>query len=228
LASAGRACALAEGAVRRHGQRPTVTGYDTSGWIRLFAPASGAAGGLAGLIFVGLSVNMRAVLEFEKKHKRNLLTRRAIESLVGLLSLLLICVVALTPHIYIWVLAAFILLTAAISAVSPVLALFAYRREEWRRLVVLQRLALAFPFTACLLLCGTTLAIGRGGGLFWLPAAYVIAVAMASVNAWVLLVQVQRGIPQRATPDKKIARAAIRSRAGRKHRQGGGNRKAAR
>jgi uncharacterized membrane protein len=201
-----------------------MTGYDTSGWIRLFAPASGAAAGLAGLIFVSLSVNIRAVLEFEKKHQRNLLTRRAIESLVGLLSLLVICIVALTPHIYTWVLAAFVLLTAVVSAVSPAIALYAYSREEWRMLVVLGRLVLACPFTLCLLLCGITLAIGHGGGLYWLPVAYVVGVVMASVNAWVLLVEVQRGIPQRKAPARKGAGTAIRADVKRSRRRAAANR----
>jgi hypothetical protein len=30
------------------------------------------------------------------------------------------------------------------------------------------------------------------GGLFWLPAAFVVAVFVAAVNAWVLLVEVVR------------------------------------
>jgi hypothetical protein len=44
----------------------------------------------------------------------------------------------------------------------------------------------------CLLVCGSTLAAGHGGGLFWLPAAIVIAIVVASVNSWVLLVEVLR------------------------------------
>jgi len=39
---------------------------------------------------------------------------------------------------------------------------------------------------------GITLAAGHGGGLFWLPAAFVLAVFVAAVNAWVLLVEVLR------------------------------------
>ena len=39
---------------------------------------------------------------------------------------------------------------------------------------------------------GITLAAGHGGGLFRLPAAFVIAIVAASVNSWVLLVEVLR------------------------------------
>ena len=43
-----------------------------------------------------------------------------------------------------------------------------------------------------LLLSGVTLATGHGGGLYWLPAAFVLAIAIAAINAWVLLVEVLR------------------------------------
>lgn len=38
----------------------------------------------------------------------------------------------------------------------------------------------------------STLAAAAGGGLFWLPAAFVLAVFVAAVNAWVILVEVLR------------------------------------
>jgi hypothetical protein len=46
--------------------------------------------------------------------------------------------------------------------------------------------------TIVLAVTGSTLAAGAGGGLLWLPAAFVLAVFVAAVNAWVLLVEVLR------------------------------------
>jgi hypothetical protein len=37
-----------------------------------------------------------------------------------------------------------------------------------------------------------TLAADHGGGLYWLPVAFVLAIFIASINAWVLLVEVLR------------------------------------
>jgi hypothetical protein len=37
-----------------------------------------------------------------------------------------------------------------------------------------------------------TLAAGHGGGPDWLPAAFVLAIAVAAINAWVLLVEILR------------------------------------
>jgi hypothetical protein len=39
---------------------------------------------------------------------------------------------------------------------------------------------------------GTTLFAQAGGGLQWLPAAFLLAVIIAASNAWVLLVEVLR------------------------------------
>jgi hypothetical protein len=169
-----------------------VTGYDPGGRGDFLVCAGGAAAVLAGLIFVGLSVNMSRLLELDKRRGQNFLTGRALEGFVALLSVLLICVVALTPHIAKGVLAAFILLASAASAVSPLRAVRLASRAERRSPALLQRVVFAFALTGCLLVCGITLAVGHGGGLFWLPAAFVLAYLVASVNSWVLLVEVQR------------------------------------
>ena len=90
-----------------------MTGYDPVGWGDLFACAGGAAAALAGLIFVGLSVNMSRLLELDKSRGQNFLTGRALEAFVAMLNVLVTCIVALTPHILKGVLAAFIVLMAA-------------------------------------------------------------------------------------------------------------------
>jgi hypothetical protein len=114
---------------------------------------------------------MSTLLDLDHKRGQNFLTGRALEALVAKLNILVICIVTLTPHILKGVLAAFTLLTAVASAISPVRA---------------------GALTLCLLVCGITPAAGHGGGLFWLPGAFVIAIAVASVNSWVLLVEVLR------------------------------------
>jgi hypothetical protein len=96
-----------------------MTAYATEGWGEMFLCAGGATAALSGLIFVGLSVNIHTVLDIDKREGRNFLTGRAIEALAALLIVLVISVVALTPAIGRGVLAAFILRTAAGSAISP-------------------------------------------------------------------------------------------------------------
>ena len=169
-----------------------MTGYATEGWGELFLCAGGATAALSGLIFVGLSVNVHAVLELDKREGRNFLTGRAIEALAALLIVLMISVVALTPGINRGVLAAAILLAAVGSAVSPARVLQVSRGGGPFVTATRLRLITAAALTVTLLAGGVTLAAGHGGGLYWLPAAIVAAVTVAAVNAWVLLVEVLR------------------------------------
>jgi hypothetical protein len=170
-----------------------VTGYTTENWGDLFLAAAGAAAALSGLIFVAVSVNIGPVLEADKRAGGNFLTGRALEALVALLNVLVISIVGLTPTIPRGAFAAFILLVSAESAISPVQARRAARKNQPPvRGPDLLRSVTAGTLTAILVVAGITLAAGHGGGLFWLPAAFVVAVFVAAVNAWVLLVEVLR------------------------------------
>jgi hypothetical protein len=171
---------------------PTVTGYTTEGWGDFFLAAAGATAALSGLIFVAVSVNIRPVLEADKRSGGNFLTGRALEALVALVNVLVISIVALTPTIPRGALAAFILLVAAESSISPVRAVLASRTQSTVQPATIFRVVTAFTLTASLVLAGITLAAGHGGGIFWLPVTFVLAVFVAAVNAWVLLVEVLR------------------------------------
>ena len=179
-----------------------MAAYSTEGWGDLFLAAAGATAALSGLIYVGLSVNIRAVLAADKREGQNFLTGRALEALAALLIVLVISLVGLVPAIPRGALAAFILLAGAGSATSPVRALLASRSgaaqpgaiqpEAALDAPLVLRLITAAGLTVTLLLAGVTFATGHGGGLYWLPAAFVLAIIIAAVNAWVLLVEVLR------------------------------------
>jgi hypothetical protein len=166
--------------------------YTAAGWGALFLAAAGATAALSGLIFVALSVNIRAVLAAGQREGQDFLTGRALEALAALLIVLVVSLVGLVPGIPRGVLAAFILVAGAVSAASPVRALAARRNGTGLDGPLLLRLVTGAGLTVTLLLAGVTLATGHGGGLYWLPAAFVLAVVIAAVNAWVLLVQVLR------------------------------------
>lgn len=169
-----------------------MTGYTPAAWHDLFLCAGGAAAALSGLIFVGLSVNIRTVLELDQREGQNFMTGRALEALIALLSILIISIVGLTPALDRAPLSALLLLIAAASAVSPMRAVYASRGRSAVPVAMLLRLLVATALTLALAAAGTTLAAGHGGGLYWIPAAFVLAVTVAAVNAWVLLVEVLR------------------------------------
>ena len=133
---------------------------------------------------------MSTLLDLDQKRGQNFLTGRALEALVAMLNILVICIVTLTPHILKGALAAFVLLTAVASAISPVRARGLPAARSGAARPCCSGSSFAFALTLCLLVCGITLAAGHGGGLFWLPAAFVIAIVVASVNSWVLLIEV--------------------------------------
>ena len=167
-------------------------GYGTVGWEEFFVCAGGATAVLSGLIFVALSINIEKVLKIEKRDGQNFLTGRALEGLVDLLIVLGVSLVALTPEIARGVMAAVILLAAAASAVSPIRALIASRGQSGLGTATLVRIETAGALTITLAAAGLTLAVHHGGGLYWLPAAFVLAITIAAVNAWVLLADVLR------------------------------------
>jgi len=169
-----------------------MTGYSTNGWGEFFLAAAGATAALSGLFFVGLSVNIKTLLDIDKRGGAHFLTGRSVETLVALLNVLVISLVALTPTIPPGVLAAFILLVAAESGISPGRLIQAANGQSELGKATLFRLITGMSLTLSLFISGITLAAGTGGGLLWLPASFVLAIFVAAVNAWVLLVEVLR------------------------------------
>jgi hypothetical protein len=169
-----------------------VDAYSTAAWSDLFVASAGAAAALSGLIFVAVSVNIRPILEADEEAGGNFLTGRALEAVVALANVLVISLVALTPGIHPGVLAAFILMVAAESTVSPIRAIALGTNKYTVPWATAFRAVSAWALTASMVAAGVTLAVGAGGGLDWLPVAFVLAVVVAATNAWVLLVEILR------------------------------------
>ncbi len=166
--------------------------YDPQTWHEFFVAAAGAAAALSGLIFVAVSINLRDILAQEKEIGSSYLTGRALESLAALLVILAISLVGLDPSVSRWVFAAFLLICAAGSVISPARAISAYRASGVKPVAFDLRLLLALLLAAAYAVGGATLAAEGGGGLHWLPFAFILAVTIAASNAWILLVEVLR------------------------------------
>jgi hypothetical protein len=166
--------------------------YDPETWHDLFIAAAGASAALSGLIFVAVSINLRDIFAVEKKVGSTYLTGRALESLVALLIVLGISLVGLDPAIDRVVFAAVLLFCAAGSAVSPVRQTSAYRSSHVKPTAYNLRLLLSLLLVAAYAVAGVTLLAQVGGGLHWLPFAFILAISIAASNAWILLVEVLR------------------------------------
>jgi len=162
--------------------------YDPSEWTDLFVATAGASAALAGLVFVAVSINLERILAFRG------LPERALETLLFLVSALLISVVALVPgqsHVALGV--ELLVVSLGIDAIvmrQPTIQVEEgeVMRRSWRVSRWALRLAATVPF-----LIGAVSLIARsGGGLYWLVAGIVLAIMAAVANAWVLLVEILR------------------------------------
>jgi hypothetical protein len=141
---------------------------------------------------VAVSIHLRAILDQEKEIGSSYLTGRALESLAALLVILGISLAGLDPVISRMVFAIVLFISALGSAVSPVRATRAYRSSHVKPIAFNLRLALACLLSAAYAAGGITLLALGGGGLQWLPFAFVLAISIAASNAWILLVEVLR------------------------------------
>lgn len=162
-----------------------AAGYDPEPWHDLYVMVGGAAGALAGLLFVAVSINLDRIIGGQG------LARRAGETLVLMVGLLVLSVLVLTPQPRI--------LLACESVVLGVVG-FAFlggrlrssrgrAGPTYRHVVPAVILgSVAVP----ILLGGISLLAEVGGGLYWFVPALVLGFAGAVLNAWVLLVEILR------------------------------------
>jgi hypothetical protein len=163
-----------------------VSGYAPADWHEFFTAAAGASAALLGLLFVTISINLEQIL----KHRH--LPGRAAATLGVLLSVLVVCSCGLAPGQSNRTLGVEILPAGAVVATQAVWVSVGKRSPgdplSWTlgNLPFLLFPALAFVGGGCSLLAGS------GGGLYWILAGTVLAFVGASVNAWVLLVEILR------------------------------------
>src|SRR5271170_2442656 len=163
-----------------------VSGYAPADWHEFFDAAAQAAAALLGLLFVAISINLKLILE----HRH--LPGKAAGTLGTLLSVLVVCSFGLAPGQSNRTLGVEILVAGAVVATQAVWVSVGKRNEgdplSWTlgNLPILLFPPLAFVGG------GSSLLAGSGGGLYWILAGTVLTFVAASLNAWVLLVEILR------------------------------------
>jgi hypothetical protein len=161
-------------------------GYATAGWENFFVAEVGAAAALTGLLFVAVSINLSKILSLPQ------LPGRAGESLVILMGVLATASFGLVPGQSREVLGAEILAIGALAWGYPIrIQIRGHVAGVPRRWMVARVVAHQIA-TLPMLTAGATLLIGAGGGLYWLIGGTILSFAAAIVNAWVLLIEIQR------------------------------------
>ncbi len=157
-------------------------------WDSFFLGQLGATAALAGLLFVAVSINVERIV------KVGGLADRAFEVLVTLLAILTMAGLMLIPQQSLVAMGVEIVVVAALAtAFGLALGVRGVRQTEIRH-----RRHFAFGlamFAIALALClagGIVLLAGSPLGLYWVAAGMCLGIVKAVVDAWVLLVEINR------------------------------------
>jgi hypothetical protein len=161
--------------------------YDTSEWSELFVASAGASAALAGLVFVAVSINVERILEFPG------LPERALETVLLLLTVVLVSLIGLIPGQSATALGIELLLVGLVlAAVIAKLSTRSVPEGSQPTSQVLGRLFLRVGGTVPFVVGGASLIAETGGGLYWIAAGILLGIAGGVSNAWVLLVEIRR------------------------------------
>jgi hypothetical protein len=159
-----------------------------AGWKDFLIAAAGAAGALAGLVFVALSINLKEILSMPG------VPGRAGETVILLAAALIGALVALIPGQPPPVLGLLLLAVGLPAwAVPTILQLRGFFTRDYYTVGnQIFRMALYQVATLPVLLAGLSLRGYLAGGLNWLAAFVILSLFVALFNAWVLLVEILR------------------------------------
>ncbi len=157
-------------------------------WHDFYVAAAGAAAALAGLIFVALSINLNKIIADKG------LPYKAIVSLSLLLSILIVSFIALVPNqasqllgweittlgIIVWLIA--IRVDLGNFKVSP-------KEYTWQQVfnLVFDQVSI-LPY----IIGGIRIILIGEAGLYWIVPAVIFSFIKATINAWILLVEINR------------------------------------
>ena len=158
------------------------------GWENFFIAEVGASAALLGLIFVGVSINLTRIISLPG------LPNRALLALIILLTILVMCSLLLVPGqsqtlvgIELLVVGLLVWITATRLDVMNLL-----KKEPQYRSSYMLNMALTQSALLPYIIAGIVVLTRGAGGLYWLVPAIIISFIKAILDAWVLLVEINR------------------------------------
>lgn len=157
-------------------------------WSNFFFAQTGASAALTGLIFVAVSINLNRILSMPR------LPNRALGALVVLLSILILSSLMLVPGqsittvgtevlaggIVLWLMVTILDLRIRQATALP------HRRAFTFNMLLTQIAVLPY------IVAGISILTRATEGLYWLVPAFILSFIKAILDAWVLLVEINR------------------------------------
>jgi modulator of FtsH protease len=165
---------------------PVTTAAD---WEAFYTAQVGAAAALAGLLFVGISLNLNKILSAA------FLPLRAVLALVLLVAILAVSSFLLMPGLGGTAAGIGILgIGAVIFLGGSVIEAIGWRERtpQQHRVTFLFNVLLLEAATIPWLVGGILVLSGASSGYYWLAGGVILAFVKAVVDAWVLLVEINR------------------------------------
>jgi hypothetical protein len=163
-------------------------GQCMSGWENFFIAEVSASAALTGLIFVGVSINLTRILALPR------LPNRALEALLLLLTILLIASLSLVPGQPVLLIGVEVLIVGfaawIVVTLLDVNILRATESQYHRSFLI--NIFLSQIATLPYIVAGIFVLAHGTDGLYWLVPAIIFSFIKAILDAWVLLVEINR------------------------------------
>src|SRR5215210_6084020 len=162
-------------------------------WHDFFLAAAGAAAVLAGLVFVGLSINLDMIMSIPTYG----LSGRALEALVLLMAVLIVtCLLLVSAQGM--MLSGVEVLTVGVVDWAAIVTIQLLHMRNWQSLETTLRrnfggrVVLGQAATLPFMTAGVAVLSWGVDGLYWLVVGVVLSFLAAVAEAWILLVEIHR------------------------------------